>query len=542
MYKPTQLRAKEERKSKEPNLAYQTSRMSNFRFSVRCAYRGNSQLSEAVDGFVSCIESSEDYSDPTNNPDTYSQETPRSHAEQFGKELFNQMLENPDLVDEGDGEQWAKDAMGVINELTSFKDLKDIVNGDADFSALATAQLLHEGKEFISELRLQQKEEEREQQPPDPNSPPGEGGPEVDDNGEGQGEAKPKEGNKESQKKREKERELSKDKLRSKVFKKVKEISEDFEEAMECMSTIPGMDDGDILNCEDSAKRMDIAKRLLTDKRFRHIMEMAGRMEVVSSGVPLMSKTAKEQIVGVETGNDIPFVLNSEIANLADPDTEDIFYNRFIRSELLQYEMEGEDTKGKGPLVVMLDASGSMRGERNEFTQGMAAAILSSCHKEKRTVIFADFNYTVKTVYSYNGDTGDCSLTSFGNVTNSDCMTLIEKMLARGCGGGTNFNDALDWAMANLSLDGLDKERGPDIIMLTDGDCHISIDTVKNANELKEEKGVRFWGILVDPSYRGNDTPEAFCSVFNNRVDVNTSSIEKGIADIGELIGNANNR
>ena len=75
MYKPTQLRAKEERKSKEPNLAYQTSRMSNFRFSVRCAYRGNSQLSEAVDGFVSCIESSEDYSDPTNNPDTYSQDT-----------------------------------------------------------------------------------------------------------------------------------------------------------------------------------------------------------------------------------------------------------------------------------------------------------------------------------------------------------------------------------------------------------------------------------------------------------------------------------
>ena len=552
MYKPTQLlRVK---KDKDPNLAYQTSRMSNFRFSVRCAYRGNSQLSEAVDGFVDCIESGEDYSDPTNNPDTYSQETPRTHAEQFGKELFNQMLENPDPVGDDDGEQWAKDAMGVINELTSFKDLKYTVKGDADFSALATAQLLHEGKESISELRRQQKEEENEEQPPDPNGPPGGGGGEGDDSGEGEdapdGKGKPKEDSKqqedkkERQKQREKERERSKDKLRSKVFKKVKEINEDFEDAMSCMSTIPGMEDGDILNGEDSAKRMEIAKRLLNDKRFRAIMDMAGRMEIVSSGVPLMSKMAKEKVVGVETGNDLPFVLNSEIGNLADPETEDIFYNRFIRSELLQYEMEGEDTKGKGPLVVMLDASSSMRGRRNEFTQGMAAAILSSCYKEKRTVIFADFNYSVKAIYSYNGDTGYCNVgnSSFANVKTTDCITLIEKLLSRGCSGGTSFDSALVWAMANSAWDGCDKDSGPDIIMLTDGDCHISTSTSEKANEIKEENGVRFWGILVDPSLRGNDIPDEFCKVFNHSVIVDTSNIEQGIGAIGELIGKANDR
>jgi hypothetical protein len=61
-------------------------------------------------------------------------------------------------------------------------------------------------------------------------------------------------------------------------------------------------------------------------------------------------------------GGDLARILPSEMLRFLDPLTEDKAMLDLIEGRMLQYEIRGKQKKGKGPIVICIDSSGSMDG------------------------------------------------------------------------------------------------------------------------------------------------------------------------------------
>ena len=213
-------------------------------------------------------------------------------------------------------------------------------------------------------------------------------------------------------------------------------------------------------------------------------------MDILNSQ-PTKTKQAREQIVGVEYGNDLQRVIFSELGTLADPNTEDVFFRKFIDKELMQYEMGGKEPVGRGPIVILIDESGSMSGARNELARAICVAMVQIARKENRKISVIGFNARITTIHSFHS--GICQLGIRGN----DCEQIdygnaITDLATRFAGGGTKFDPAIKKALDS----GVEEDRA-DLIMLTDGCANIDVNVLSRLDKAKEN-GLRVFSILFN--------------------------------------------
>jgi uncharacterized protein with von Willebrand factor type A (vWA) domain len=71
-------------------------------------------------------------------------------------------------------------------------------------------------------------------------------------------------------------------------------------------------------------------------------------------------KHPPDEITSITTGCEIERLLPSEIALLADPDLEDLFYLKFAERSLTQYDLIGHEPEGQRPIILAIDESESM--------------------------------------------------------------------------------------------------------------------------------------------------------------------------------------
>jgi uncharacterized protein with von Willebrand factor type A (vWA) domain len=64
--------------------------------------------------------------------------------------------------------------------------------------------------------------------------------------------------------------------------------------------------------------------------------------------------------------------------------------------QTLQYRLDGKASLGKGPLVVLLDKSGSMDGPRDVWATAVALALLDQAQRERRAFALLGFDGRVK--------------------------------------------------------------------------------------------------------------------------------------------------
>ncbi|HET9621329.1 MAG TPA: hypothetical protein VFP84_08190, partial [Kofleriaceae bacterium] len=113
------------------------------------------------------------------------------------------------------------------------------------------------------------------------------------------------------------------------------------------------------------AQPRSLAMRLRDDERLRRIALLAGRFRRIAGG-KRQSKVrhGADDLVDIEQGADMSRMLPLEIAQLAHPQTKLLTFRNLAEAACLQYRFEGKETLGKGPLVVALDKSGSMQGDK----------------------------------------------------------------------------------------------------------------------------------------------------------------------------------
>lgn len=232
-------------------------------------------------------------------------------------------------------------------------------------------------------------------------------------------------------------------------------------------------------------EKLALAKKLQGEK-MRQISKMIGRMRRLAlHKFKTKIRQIPSEVVDIEIGKDLGRVLPSELVLMDDPDVELEFARKFQSGQLLQYKLEGKESLAKGPIVMMVDNSGSMSGTPEIWSKAVAAGLLEIALKERRRCVVIHYGQ------------GEESLVPFEFDPKDDQMTRVRKLVEM-CeyfeGGGTDWESPLKKALEYI--DQPQWKKG-DLVMVSDGFCAIS-DAFKEAyHKVKAAKGFRCFSIAI---------------------------------------------
>jgi uncharacterized protein with von Willebrand factor type A (vWA) domain len=195
-----------------------------------------------------------------------------------------------------------------------------------------------------------------------------------------------------------------------------------------------------------------LAGRLRADPRLKQIAMLAGRFKrIAASKRRQRVKHGADEIADVELGADLGRLLPSELVRLAHPGLRLLLLKNLLERQVMQYQLVGQEPLGKGPLVVLLDKSGSMDGARDIWATALSLALLDQAQRERRTFALLAFDYRVK----------------FEAVIRPG-ESLPEEALFTGCSGGTEISNAVARGLEIIAGDpGVMKKA--DVVLVTDG-------------------------------------------------------------------------
>lgn len=201
-----------------------------------------------------------------------------------------------------------------------------------------------------------------------------------------------------------------------------------------------------------------------------------------------------EEVIGATTGPELDRVLDSELAMLADPDTEDAAAMKILEHRAPITEMEGKENKNRGPLVLVVDESGSMHdgdlGERiwsgakkwagrNTWAKACGVALIRIAWEENRPVRAVHFG----------------SATIVQDIPKDDTRAMFE--FARSfLSGGTAFGPALKRGrvvVGDLEAEGFE---GADIVLVTDGE-EPNYKSHNREIDHMDRDGIKLWTIAI---------------------------------------------
>ena len=126
-------------------------------------------------------------------------------------------------------------------------------------------------------------------------------------------------------------------------------------------------------------------KAARSNKALMRICVMAGKYKQLAQGLhKARSKNGFEEVTGLESGGDISRLVPSELMKLGIPELELDLMRRLVERQCLCREFEAEERVGLGPVVLVVDESGSMVGHRNESAKAIALTLAWIARKQGR--------------------------------------------------------------------------------------------------------------------------------------------------------------
>jgi len=269
--------------------------------------------------------------------------------------------------------------------------------------------------------------------------------------------------------------------LRRIARKASEQAREDTEKAQNILSW--GVDPGQIQRMPVEEK-IKLAERIMSSSKLKRIAEIAGRFQRFALyKQETKTRHGKDEIVDTELGNDLARVVPSELAYLTNPATKLLFYKKFAERELLQYKLIGTEKQAKGPIVVCIDNSGSMKGEREIWSKATMLGLLTIAQKQKRSFAVIQF-----------GSRDELKKWSFPKDKPPTFEELV-KILEFFFGGGTDFETPLRAAVECVKTE--KHLKNADIIFITDGECDVSDSFLEQFRKEKKNLEFQVYTILV---------------------------------------------
>ncbi|MFN0202204.1 MAG: hypothetical protein ACKVTZ_11825 [Bacteroidia bacterium] len=142
---------------------------------------------------------------------------------------------------------------------------------------------------------------------------------------------------------------------------------------------------------------------------------------------PRIEYSAKSELVGITESDDLGSLLPTEIAMLGLADTEAIFMKKFAEKKLQTFDYQSKmideiheemtlqkvKKQNKGPIIAIVDTSGSMYGQPEEIAKTVAFGVLHLALKENRKCYLINFSDSFKTIELHDYEKSLSKLISF---------------------------------------------------------------------------------------------------------------------------------
>lgn len=263
------------------------------------------------------------------------------------------------------------------------------------------------------------------------------------------------------------------------------------------------------------AGQLALSQKIKENQTMKLFASMIGRMKRLAQGYQAKKiEKRPEEIIDIEVGNNLNSVLPAEFARLGDPLAKIDFLRRYSEKGLLQFKKVGTDKAGRGPIVLMIDESGSMSGKRIAWAKAVGMGLCWIAQKQKRSIIIGGFS-----------SGGQIWTKEFldGKISVPEMEWFAEQFY----GGGTDFEMALRKCVHSILECKMPDFRKADIVFISDGACYIRDDFRRTFICDKKRLGIRVLSVGIGC---GTDSFEDFSDAaftFNGNIEKDEKALER---------------
>lgn len=259
---------------------------------------------------------------------------------------------------------------------------------------------------------------------------------------------------------------------------------------------------------------LEARNQQIPEDELRRIAGLAGRMyESLRGQREKNARGLREEPVGVEDGNDLTRAVASELGLLGHQATSRYLALRVAERRLVQRDERGQQEKSRGPLVILLDESGSMRGadDRRVWAKAALAALTRIAWESKRPVSCVHFSTSIAVTDLAPGD-----------------WPALGRAIGHFLSGGTAIGRALYVGLKQVDVLARAGAPGADVVLLSDGGD--AVGGLDAACDALDKRRVRLWSIAVLQPFSGALRDRAAEYVELSRADLQSTEGAKKIA------------
>ena len=227
-------------------------------------------------------------------------------------------------------------------------------------------------------------------------------------------------------------------------------------------------------------QQLELAQHLKQNPKIKQVAEWAGRFKAIARRKQKSKHVSSVERDGIVQGNNPELLLPTELAMLNNPITKLDFYRRFTEKQTLQYSPEGKDSAGKGPIILCLDQSGSMKNLK-EQAAGFSLAIAMIARRQLREFAYIPFATNVGETMTFHR----------GKISVTEMLRIATEFIS----GGTNFERPLEAALEVIEKRSYFKNA--DIIFVTDGESDVNDYFMEHYRQIKKRLEFQCMGCVL---------------------------------------------
>ncbi len=328
--------------------------------------------------------------------------------------------------------------------------------------------------------------------------------------------------------------------LRNQLLKDYTDLLENIREISKSLNAL-GLETGFLwdlsigsLSKQDISVLLKWAEYLRGDKGIEKLCDLMGKMnqESHSHEIRKIQTTrryeikkpdinSKEEITGIKLGNDLENIIPQELSFLTDPEISILFDLKFVENRLMCFEKKGiqlsweeenieeevhvSQLDKRGPIIVCVDTSGSMKGSPETIAKALTLILATQAANQKRPCYLVNFSASIETI-DFQPPKGI-----------SDLICFLQKSFY----GGTDVAPALYEAIRMMQVEEYSKS---DLLVISDFVLSIDDDSFRESLNRQREKGNRFYALSIG-QFRIDQVDDLFDFQWN--YDSNTGTISQ---------------
>lgn len=240
-----------------------------------------------------------------------------------------------------------------------------------------------------------------------------------------------------------------------------------------------------------SAKRtMELLKKARDSRHLKRIAQLAGKYRRAAQSMQRRKVIhGMDDTVGVTVGGDVNKLISSELAKLAcgDPDIEDLQTIKIMERRAIIREHKGIENVARGPIVVVVDESGSMSGEPICQAKAIALAMYWVAKQQNRWCCLVGFS-------------GGTEGTYLALPPGDDKMNQVFEWCEHFYGGGTTCDVPLIELPRKWEKLGCPKGK-TDMLIITDAIVHCPTEVKESFNVWKAREQCKVSTLVIGRGY-----------------------------------------